>query len=127
MTKNQTLPTKDINIEEKNTPIISVPNRRENGTFGPGNNANPKGRPPKGWSWSELLEDVGEEIEPDSGRKFKELVSKRLWYESVNGNILAIRDLMNRMDGFPAQSVDQKISGDLYITRTKYGDDSDTS
>ena len=82
-------------------PLKPVTNRQPNGTFGPGNIANPKGRPPKGWAWAELLEDVGEEIEEKSGKKFKELVSRRLWAESVSGNVQAIKDLMNRMDGLP--------------------------
>lgn len=83
-------------------PVKQVKNRKP-GTWKPGQSGNPKGRPPKGWSWAELLEEVGEQVEEKSGKKFKELVSKRLWVECVNGNISAIKELMNRMDGMPIQ------------------------
>ena len=69
-------------------------------------NINRKGRPPKGWAWSEILEDVGEQVEEKSGKKFKELVSEKLWKECINGNILAIKELFNRMEGMPKQQTE---------------------
>ena len=71
--------------------------------FVKGQSGNPGGRPKKEWTWAGLLEEVGEEVEPKSGKKFKELVSKRLWISCINGNILAIKELMNRMEGMPLQ------------------------
>jgi hypothetical protein len=76
--------------------------------FVKGQSGNPGGRPKKDWTWAKLLERVGEEIEPKSGKKFKELVSRRLWLECVNGNLIAIKELFNRMDGMPMQ----KLGGD---------------
>jgi|GEM_PF-1591927 len=72
---------------------------------------NKNGRPPKGWAWSELLEDIGDEVEPKSGKQFKELVGRRLWLECVNGNIMAVKELFNRMEGLPRLKleVDGKI------------------
>lgn len=75
-------------------------------SFKKGQSGNPKGRPPKGWSWAEILEDVGEEIEPKSGKQFKELVSRKLWKECAKGNISAIRELFNRMEGMPKQQTE---------------------
>ena len=84
-----------------------LPNPTGKGGFGDNpENINRKGRPPRGWSWAELLEDVGEEIEEKTGKKFKHLVSKRLWIECVNGNVGAIKELMNRMEGLPKQSLE---------------------
>lgn len=67
---------------------------------------NKNGRPPKDWSWAELLEDVGEQVEEKTGKKFKELVSQRIWIEAVGGNMLAIKELFNRMEGFPRVKMD---------------------
>jgi len=78
--------------------------RDKDGKWLPGQSANPQGRPPLNWSWAELLREVGEEIEPKSGKQFKSLVSKRLWIECVNGNVGAIKELFNRMEGMPKQS-----------------------
>jgi hypothetical protein len=75
-------------------------------------NINRKGRPLKGWSWSELLEDAGELIEPISGKKYKELVSQRLWIECANGNVSAIQALFDRMEGKPKNFVDATSGGE---------------
>ena len=72
--------------------------------FKKGQSGNPGGRKKRDWTWSGLLEKVGEEVEPKSGQKFKELVSRRIWIEAVNGNMIAIKEITNRMDGMPAQT-----------------------
>jgi hypothetical protein len=74
--------------------------------FKKGQSGNPGGRPKKEWTWSKLLEKIGEEEEPKSGKKFKELVSRRLWVECVNGNMPAIKELFNRMEGMPKQQTE---------------------
>lgn len=71
-------------------------------------NINRNGRPPKEWSWSDLLAEVGEEVmeqDPDK-RTFRQIVGKRLWLESAKGNVNAIKELMNRMDGLPKVKID---------------------
>lgn len=83
--------------------------------FKPGQSGNPGGRPKKSWTWSGLLDEVGEEIEPKSGKKFKELVSKRLWISCVNGNIPAIKELMNRMEGMPKQQTELQGAVNIYL------------
>ena len=80
--------------------------------FKPGQSGNPGGRPKKEWTWAKLLEEVGEEVEPKSKKKYKELVSKRLWVACVNGNIHAIKELFNRMDGMPLRHVDITSDGE---------------
>ena len=81
-----------------------------------GADANPKGRPKKDWTWAGLLEKVGEEIEPKSGKKFKELVSKRLWIDAINGNLGAIKEILNRMDGLPVATTNLNTSGSPLVT-----------
>lgn len=77
-------------------------------SFKPGESGNPNGRPKREWTWSGILEEVGEQIEPKSGKKFKELVSKRLWLKAVNGDTVAIKEIMNRMDGMPKQAIEHE-------------------
>ena len=76
--------------------------------FVKGISGNPGGRPKKDWTWAKLLEEAGEEIDPKSGKKFKEQVSIKLWEACLKGNIPAIKELFNRMDGMPLQ----KLGGD---------------
>lgn len=70
---------------------------------------NKKGAPKREWTWAGLLEAVGEEVEEKSGKKFKDLVSKRLWVDAVNGSLGAQKEILNRMDGFPIAT--QHIAG----------------
>lgn len=81
--------------------------------FKPGQSGNPNGAPKKSWTWSGLLEAVGEEIETKSGKKFKDLVSKRLWIDAINGSLGAQKEIMNRMEGMPKQSTEH--SGSIAI------------
>lgn len=77
-----------------------------------GAEANPNGRPKKDWTWSGLLEQVANEIEPKSGKPFKELVTRRLWVEAVNGNLAAQKEIMNRMEGLPQAFTDLTSAGE---------------
>jgi len=79
--------------------------------FPKGVSGNPGGRPKKDWTWSGLLEQVANEIEPKSGKPFKELVTRRLWVEAVNGNLGAQKEIMNRMEGMPTQNTDLTSGG----------------
>lgn len=79
--------------------------------FQKGVSGNPGGRPKKDWTWGQILEEVAEEIEPKTGKKYKELVSRRVWISAVNGNMIAIKELWNRMDGLPKQFTDLNIDG----------------
>lgn len=74
-------------------------------------NINKNGRPPKGWAWSDILEDLGEVTDLKSGKTWKEMVGRRLWLECLKGNVLAIKELFNRMEGLPRikMEVDSKV------------------
>lgn len=62
---------------------------------------NKSGRPPKGSAWSEVLEEIGETVDPKSNKTYKELVGLRIWQLCMSGNVSAIRELFNRMEGLP--------------------------
>jgi hypothetical protein len=74
-------------------------------SFKPGQSGNPKGRPKRDWTWSGLLAEVGERIEPKSKKTFKELVSSRIWIKAANGDVVAIKEIFNRMDGLPTETI----------------------
>jgi hypothetical protein len=98
-------------MTNSNNPIKPEPNRDEKGRFGAGNNANPNGRPPRAWTMSTLIEEALEEVETQSGKSFKSLVAKRLAHMAVNGDIQAIKEINDRIDGKPRQSTDITSGG----------------
>jgi len=79
--------------------------------FKPGQSGNPKGAPKKSWTWAGLLEKVAEETEEKSGKQFKDLVSRRLWVDAVNGSLGAQKEIMNRMEGLP-KSIQEIVGRD---------------
>jgi hypothetical protein len=85
--------------------------REDDGRWKKGHSGNPAGRPPKGFSWPDLLEEVGQEIGDGTDKNLKYLASKRAWIEAINGNIAALREIMNRMEGLPKQPVDHTTNG----------------
>ena len=69
-------------------------------------NINRNGRPKRGWAWNELIEDaVNESLKNEEGNEIeiKKLVVKRLVKMAAEGDIQAIKEIMNRMDGMPVQ------------------------
>jgi len=80
--------------------------RRGNPNWKPGVSGNPKGRPPKGSSFAEILRRIGEEEFKDQMSKM-EAISRKLWAEASKGESWAIREIFDRIDGKPKQIVDQ--------------------
>lgn len=79
--------------------------------FHKGQSGNPGGRPKRKWTWVDLLEEVGETIEKQSGLSYKKLVAQRLWLAAINGNMFAVTILQNRMDGMPQINQDVTSGG----------------
>lgn len=85
-------------------------------------NINRNGRPSREWTWSGLLEKVAEEekvTKTGNKIKWKELVAKRLFHEAMNGNVPAIKELMNRMDGMPDQNQNINADRDVKVSITR--------
>jgi len=74
-------------------------------------NINRKGPPKKEWTWSGLLKQAAEE-EHESGEPMKIIVARKLFLEAAKGNVPAIKEAMNRMDGMPKQSTDLTTDGE---------------
>lgn len=92
---------------------ITMSNPNPQNQWKPGKSANPGGRPKRSWTWSGLLEQVANEIEGTSGKPFKELVTKRLFVAAVNGDVHAMKEIFNRMEGLPRQGIDLDVTSSL--------------
>lgn len=79
-------------------PNKPVDNRRPDGTFGPGNIANPNGRPPKELAISDTIRAMMNE-KPE----IKRALSAKLIEMALKGDLAAIREVMDRIEGKPLQ------------------------
>lgn len=75
-------------------------------SFKPGNNANPKGRPPKGYSITEMMKEM-----LSSDPKVKEKLGKVIIAKALEGDTTAIKTVWQYMDGMPKQSMDVTSAG----------------
>lgn len=80
-----------------------------------GADANPNGRPPKEWTWSGLLKEKMEELGPDK-RAVKEAVAASLLAKALEGDVVAIKEIGNRIEGLPKQVIEQNGTLDVNLT-----------
>ncbi len=73
--------------------------------FKKGQSGNPGGRPKREWTWSGLLKKILQQKSPN-GKQWKTVIGKVLVAKAATGDVFAIRELFNRMEGFPKQSAD---------------------
>lgn len=94
-----------------------------------GQSGNPNGRPPKEWTMTQLYKDAGEEAD-ETGEPRKKIVARKLWEIAQKGDVTAIKELGNRIDGMPKQVIeggdeDKPIRLDINVMLDKvYGDKS---
>lgn len=78
--------------------------------FQPGQSGNPGGRPKRGWNWAKLFEEaVDEELTTKDGKmtaQAKQFIVKKLVRMAVDGDMTAVKEIINRMDGMPKQSTE---------------------
>jgi hypothetical protein len=97
-------------------PDKQTKNKRPNGTFAPGNklgnkfkagvSGNKLGRP-KHITLSEAIRAQLAVIAPDTGgRTYAEVIAEKLCIEAASGNVNAIREVADRTEGRPKQTVD---------------------
>ena len=79
--------------------------------FQKGQSGNPSGAPKRTWTWSGVLQKAVEEHDED-GIPIKEVVAQSLIKEARKGNVLAQKEIMNRMDGMPRQDTDITSGGE---------------
>ena len=66
---------------------------------------NPKGRPPKDWTMASLIRDAGEEAD-DTGVPRNMIIARKLATLAARGDMQAIKEFNNRLDGMPKQPVE---------------------
>lgn len=89
--------------------------------FKKGKSGNPKGRPKKENSLTDILRskmDDKTEI-TIKGKKcilpVGEAIAEKLIQKTLNGNLKAIELIVNRLEGKPLQAIESKIEGDLNV------------
>lgn len=93
-----------------------------------GAQANPNGRPKAAWTWSGLLREVAEKIENGSEKTKKELIAEALTREAAKGNVAAIKEFGDRIDGKAKQNLGLgEDGGKVTITIEDYGSKDNTS
>lgn len=93
-----------------------MPNPDGKGGWQPGQSGNPKGRPRKEESLTDLLRDEAllEDVKDGEGYVTrKQALSKKLWSMALGGDMCAIRYVYDRIDGKPEQyqNHDLEMSG----------------
>jgi hypothetical protein len=113
-------------------PNKSDTNRRADGTFMPGTVHNAKGRPKKGNAWADIREELlsaskirialttpdkfGNErtrlfsMKTDEEKSFRYAILVRQIQNALSGDNDSIRDLMDRQEGKPRQTLDHSVT-----------------
>lgn len=76
-------------------------------------NINKNGAPKKEWTMKGLIEEALEE-EDQSGTPYKKLIARKLRSVALKGDVVAIKEINNRLDGMPKQELG--VDGDLNLT-----------
>lgn len=72
---------------------------------------NRKGAPKKEWTWAGLIRDAMERRNLD-GESVKEAVADVLVGKAMEGDVAALKELGNRLDGLPKQSIEHSSDVD---------------
>jgi len=85
-----------------------VPDSLKPYAWKPGQSGNPKGRTPKALTLTPRLIERLDEVCPGDkqGRTWGEVVIEATLVHAAKGNTGALRELWNRIDGMPAQTID---------------------
>lgn len=90
--------------------------------FKPGQSGNPKGRPKRDWTVQSLIEEAMEESD-ESGIPAKKIIYQKLVNLAKRGDIQAVKEINQRLDGMPQQKTDLTTNGkDLVVKTIMYGD-----
>lgn len=76
---------------------------------------NKNGRPKAEWTWSGLLKEMMDESEED-GEPVKVKVARALKLKAYEGDVVAIKEIGNRVEGLPKQVIEQNGTLDVNLT-----------
>ncbi len=82
--------------------------------FQKGQSGNPGGRPARSWTMTGLIEEALE-MQDVSGTPYKKTVAKRLVDMAQRGDLGAIKEINQRLDGMPTQKVEGDIETKILI------------
>lgn len=111
-------------IEDKTKTVLEVssvnkkeetykPARSETGQLLPGHTANPNGRPKGTVSIVTALKRKLEEVPPGKEKTYLEYFIEQVMNKTVvEGDVAMMRDVINRIDGMPIQSIDHTSGGE---------------
>lgn len=71
--------------------------------FKPGQSGNPNGRPKRDWTVQSLIEEAMEESD-ESGVPAKKIIYQKLVNLAKRGDIQAVKEINQRLDGMPKQT-----------------------
>ena len=73
-----------------------------------GTSGNPKGRPKRNWTVQGLIEEAMEE-EKETGVPYKKVVYEKLVEKAAEGDMIAVKEVNQRLDGMPKQTIDATV------------------
>ena len=88
-----------------------------------GQSGNPNGRPVADWTMSGLIKESLEEHD-ENGIPYKVLIAKKLRTLAAKGDMIALKEINNRLDGMPKQPLEH--SGEIKNTVTIYKPEKNT-
>lgn len=89
--------------------------RNEKGQFISGVSGNPNGRPKGSYSIVELIKKKLEEIPEGKDKTYGEYFVEQIMKKTVvEGDVQMMRDVINRVDGMPTQSIDHSNKGEKF-------------
>jgi hypothetical protein len=86
-------------------PIVST-------SYKPGQSGNPNGRPKEDWTMSGLIREALEE-QDENGIPYKKLIANKLAKLAAKGELMAVKETINRIDGMPKQFIEN--TGDMNL------------
>lgn len=94
---------------------MSNPNPPTSGLDKNPQNINRNGRPKREWTMAGLIEEALEECD-ETGQPYKKVIARKLRELASKGDIVAIKEVNNRLDGMPQQDLTSK--GEKITTNT---------
>lgn len=96
---------------------------KEDTQFKAGVSGNPNGRPKKEYCLTDILKEQGnqEDVELKTGGKItrKQAIAKKLWAMAMDGDIVAMKYVYDRIDGRPLQQIEADVKSDTIVQFVK--------
>jgi hypothetical protein len=84
--------------------------------FKKGQSGNPAGRPRGDWTWAGMIRKAMENKNLD-GEEIKKGVAEALVAKALDGDVQAIKEIGNRIDGMPQQFIDHTSKGEQVLIK----------